>query len=177
MDEHASVDVEGVARDVAGEVRRAVARETDKTGLVRDALGLTSGGLSGFLANRAAGVPWRERQRCANRERQNSQENDTGSDLDRLSGTLERAAVHAGDVLRGKGIASACETRGGDPISVQRTSAEKVECTRGVTIGPGATALTRMSFSASWFAQPRVKETIAPLVAVTERSESERDQR
>lgn len=45
------------------------------------------------------------------------------------------------------------------------TSAEKVECTSGVTIGPGATALTRMSFDASWFAQPRVNETIAPLVA------------
>lgn len=60
-----------------------------------------------------------------------------------------------------------------------RTSAEKVECTSGVTIGPGATALTRMSFEASWFAQPRVKETIAPLVAagVTKSGHAEHPER
>jgi hypothetical protein len=36
----------------------------------------------------------------------------------------------------------------------------------GVQIGPGATPFTRMPFSTSFFANERVKATIAPFVAL-----------
>ena len=42
---------------------------------------------------------------------------------------------------------------------------EKVEAINGVQIGPGATAFTRISFSAKFAARLRVKESTAPLVA------------
>ncbi len=44
-------------------------------------------------------------------------------------------------------------------------SGGNVEGIKGVQIGPGATALTRMPFSTSAFASERVKATMAPLVA------------
>jgi len=43
-------------------------------------------------------------------------------------------------------------------------SGGNVETINGVQIGPGATALTLMFFSANWPAKERVKAVIAPLV-------------
>ena len=48
---------------------------------------------------------------------------------------------------------------------VATSSAGKVAGIKGVQIGPGATAFTRILSSASCPASERVKETIAPLVA------------
>lgn len=116
-----------------------------------------------------------------------AQEDDGRSDLDRLTGASERDAVGALEILRKTG----CPVSTRSPSLYwyrRRTSRENVAGTSGVRIGPvfssptdtvsyaraegegrnepGATALTRTPFSACWFARPRVKATIAPLVEV-----------
>jgi hypothetical protein len=48
--------------------------------------------------------------------------------------------------------------------NVATSFAEKVDGIRGVQIGPGATALTRIFFSANACESERVKAMIAPLV-------------
>ncbi len=157
VDKHATVDVQGVAGDVAREVGSAAKSEERVSSTLVDFAQadptLIGGGDRLFRehTNRVASL----------------QEDDAGGDFDRLTGALQRSAVDASNVLQ-FWIPRASDSQSFIFVLFSknaRTSAEKVECTSGVTIGPGATAFTRMSFEASWFAQPRVNETMAPLVA------------
>ena len=51
-------------------------------------------------------------------------------------------------------------------VNCSNASLDIVAATSGVQIGPGATALTRMPLPTYWLLNPRVKDTMAPLVEV-----------
>lgn len=88
----------------------------------------------------------------------------------RQSSTLERRKINGRTHRKTTTVAhsSGCPGR---RIGVWSTpaifSAENVDVTSGVRIGPGAIAFTRICLSpTSWFESPRVNATTAPLVAV-----------
>ena len=85
---------------------------------------------------------------------------------------MQHLAGHVGRVLAGQehearrdlvGLARPLQRRVGADAR-RPSSASKEAGISGVQIGPGATALTRMPFSASACDSERVKATIAPLV-------------
>ena len=89
VNKHATVDVQGVAGDVAREVGRTARLE--KSQLVR---AWTCTICSS--PDRTRRWAFKSEEPCV----QSSQEDNSGRDFDRLAGTLQRSAVDAGNVLQ-----------------------------------------------------------------------------